>query len=137
LSSIVVVDDDADIVGLVALKLTAQGHVVRTAGDGEAGLRAVRAEHPDLLILDWMMPRLDGLEVCIEVRKDPSFAAMPVMFLTAKAQEGAMVQAAEAGGNDYITKPFSPQVLLTRVDELLERARGWRTTPRRPTWAPD
>lgn len=132
MSSILVVDDDEDITGLVAMRLTAEGHTVSTAASGGAGLRAAREQHPDLLILDWMMPGLDGLEVCIEVRRDPSFARMPVMFLTAKAQEGDMIEAAEAGGNDYITKPFSPRELAVRVDALLERARRWQTSPRRP-----
>jgi DNA-binding response OmpR family regulator len=133
MSSILVVDDDEDICGLVAMRLRAAGHTVHTALSGGAGLRAAREEHPDLLILDWMMPGLDGLDVCIEVRRDPSFATMPVMFLTAKSREGDMIEAAEAGGNDYITKPFSPTELADRVDALLERARRWRTAPRRPS----
>jgi DNA-binding response OmpR family regulator len=132
MSSILVVDDDEDIVGLVAMRLAAEGHEVMTATSGGAGLRTAREMHPDLLILDWMMPGLDGLEVCIEVRRDPSFATMPVMFLTAKAEEGDMIEAAEAGGNDYITKPFSPRELAVRVEALLERAQRWRTSPRRP-----
>jgi two-component system phosphate regulon response regulator PhoB len=131
MSSILVVDDDEDIVGLVAMRLGAEGHTIHTATSGGAALRVAREEHPDLMILDWMMPGIDGLEVCIEVRRDPSFATMPVMFLTAKAMEGDMIEAAEAGGNDYITKPFSPRELSNRVDALLERAQRWRTSPPR------
>ena len=137
MSSILVVEDDEDILGLVALKLAAEGHTVHTATNGGDGLRVAKEEHPDLLILDWMMPGIDGLEVCMEVRRDRAFDATPVMFLTAKAQEGDMIEAAEAGGNDYITKPFSPRDLVARVDELLERARRWRDRPRRavePRW---
>jgi DNA-binding response OmpR family regulator len=121
MSSIVVVDDDADILGLLEYKLTAAGHQVTGEVDGEAGLAAIHDTKPDLVILDWMMPRMTGIEVCIEMRKDPMMAAVPVLFLTAKAQESDVQRGFAAGGNDYVVKPFSPRELSSRIDALLAR----------------
>jgi DNA-binding response OmpR family regulator len=121
MSSIVVVDDDSDILGLLEFKLAAAGHKVTGEGDGEAGLAAVRDVHPDLVVLDWMMPRMTGIEVCLAMRKDPKTADIPVLFLTAKAQEADVQRGFAAGGNDYVIKPFSPRELSTRVDALLAR----------------
>jgi DNA-binding response OmpR family regulator len=123
MSTIVVVDDDADILGLLEYKLTAAGHQVTAEADGEAGLAAIHEVKPDLVVLDWMMPRLTGIEVCLEMRKDPSMADVPVLFLTAKAQESDVQRGFAAGGNDYVVKPFSPRELSTRIDALLARAR--------------
>jgi len=123
MSTIVVVDDDADILGLLEYKLTAAGHQVTAEADGEAGLAAIHEVKPDLVVLDWMMPRLTGIEVCLEMRKDPSMADVPVLFLTAKAQESDVQRGFAAGGNDYVVKPFSPRELSTRIDALLARTR--------------
>jgi two-component system phosphate regulon response regulator PhoB len=121
MSNIVVVDDDSDILGLLEFKLGAAGHTVTGEEDGEAGLAAVREVHPDLVVLDWMMPRMTGIEVCLAMRKDPAMADIPVLFLTAKAQESDVQRGFAAGGNDYVIKPFSPRELSTRVDALLAR----------------
>jgi DNA-binding response OmpR family regulator len=121
MSNIVVVDDDPDILGLLDFKLTAAGHHVTTEADGEAGLAAIKEVHPDLVVLDWMMPRLTGIEVCLALRHDAGMAEIPVLFLTAKAQESDVQRGFAAGGNDYISKPFSPRELLTRIDALLAR----------------
>jgi len=123
MSNIVVVDDDADILGLLEYKLTAAGHQVTAEADGEAGLAAIHEVKPDLVVLDWMMPRMTGIEVCLELRKDPDLANVPVLFLTAKAQESDVQRGFAAGGNDYVVKPFSPRELATRIDALLARAR--------------
>ena len=123
MSNIVVVDDDADILGLLEYKLTAAGHQVTAEADGEAGLAAIHEMKPDLVVLDWMMPRLTGIEVCLEMRKDPTMADVPVLFLTAKAQESDVQRGFAAGGNDYVVKPFSPRELATRIDALLARTR--------------
>ena len=121
MSSIVVVDDDSDIRGLLEFKLAAAGHQVTAEADGETGLAAIHEVHPELVVLDWMMPRMTGIEVCLAMRKDPSMAEIPVLFLTAKAQEADVQRGFAAGGNDYVIKPFSPRELSTRVDALLAR----------------
>jgi DNA-binding response OmpR family regulator len=123
MSNIVVVDDDADILGLLEYKLTAAGHQVTAEADGEAGLAAIHEVKPDLVVLDWMMPRMTGIEVCLELRKDPDMADVPVLFLTAKAQESDVQRGFAAGGNDYVVKPFSPRELAARIDALLARTR--------------
>jgi two-component system phosphate regulon response regulator PhoB len=94
---------------------------VLTEHDGEGGLAAARLELPDLIVVDWMMPRLTGLEVCVEVRKDPGLARTPIILLTAKAQEADIARGFAAGADDYLVKPFSPRELATRVDALLQR----------------
>ena len=121
MSTIVVVDDDADILGLLEYKLSAAGHQVTGEADGEAGLAAIHDLNPDLVILDWMMPRMTGIEVCLEMRRDPKMADVPVLFLTAKAQESDVQRGFAAGGNDYVVKPFSPRELASRIDALLAR----------------
>ena len=121
MSSIVIVDDDSDIRGLLEFKLSAAGHQVTAEADGEAGLAAIHEVHPQLVVLDWMMPRMTGLEVCLAMRKSADTADIPVLFLTAKAQEADVQRGFAAGGNDYVIKPFSPRELSTRVDALLAR----------------
>ena len=121
MSTIVVVDDDADILGLLEYKLTAAGHQVTAEADGEAGLAAIHEVKPDLVVLDWMMPRMTGIEVCLEMRKNPQMVNVPVLFLTAKAQESDVQRGFAAGGNDYVVKPFSPRELSSRIDALLGR----------------
>jgi DNA-binding response OmpR family regulator len=122
MSTIVVVDDDSDIRGLLEFKLNAAGHQVTSEADGEAGLAAVLDVQPELVVLDWMMPRMTGVEVCLAIRQaNPEIADVPVLFLTAKAQEADVKRGFAAGGNDYMVKPFSPRELMTRIDALLAR----------------
>jgi DNA-binding response OmpR family regulator len=121
MSNIVIVDDDSDIRGLLEFKLSAAGHTVTAEADGEAGLAAILDVRPELVVLDWMMPRMSGIEVCLELRKDPELAGIPVLFLTAKAQESDVQRGFAAGGNDYVVKPFSPRELSSRIDALLAR----------------
>ncbi|WP_217912868.1 response regulator transcription factor [Miltoncostaea marina] len=122
MARILVVEDDPDIAELIAFKLEREGHVVRAEADGRAGLAAALAEPPDLVLLDWMMPRMSGLEVCQELRADPRGERMPVIFLTAKAQEADVQRGFAMGADDFIPKPFSPRELASRVGAVLARS---------------
>ena len=115
---ILVVEDDPIVRELIEFKLSGGGHQILLAADGEAGLATAQAERPDLIILDWMMPKLTGLQVCEAIRADPSIAETPVLLLTARAQESDVEQGFAAGVNDYLLKPFSPRELLSRVEAL-------------------
>jgi two-component system phosphate regulon response regulator PhoB len=119
---ILVIDDDADICELVVFKLSQCGFDVYSESDGESGLAAVGDLLPDLVLLDWMMPKLTGIEVCRRLRADPRTIGIPVILLTAKAQEADVQRGFAAGGDDYIVKPFSPRELVSRVEALLGRA---------------
>ncbi|MET3770303.1 DNA-binding response OmpR family regulator [Marisediminicola sp. UYEF4] len=121
MARILVVEDDPDVLTLVMHKLRRAGHDVTSAMDGEAGLASVRAEHPELVILDWMMPRMTGLEVCHAVREDPAVSRTRILMLTAKAQEEDVERAFASGADDYILKPFNSKELLARIDALLAR----------------
>ena len=120
--SVLVVDDDPDIRSVIAFKLERAGCTVYEEADGEAGLAAATEERPDLVLLDWMMPRLTGVEVCRAIRDDASLDRTPVIVLTAKAQEPDVQRAFAAGADDYIVKPFSPRELISRVALALARA---------------
>lgn len=118
---VLIVEDDEDVRALVVHRLKQAGHEVLIEADGEAGLGAARASVPDLVILDWMMPRRNGLEVCFELRSDPTFANTRILMLTAKAQEQDIERALAAGADDYVVKPFSSRELLARATALLSR----------------
>ncbi|MGK0276177.1 MAG: two-component system response regulator MtrA [Ilumatobacter sp.] len=107
-SKILVVEDDNDICELIKFKLTSMGHDVIVENDGAAGFAAALAEAPDLVILDWNMPRLTGLEVCVSLRSDPVLSCVPVILITAKAEEADVEGGLGAGADDYVIKPFSP-----------------------------
>ncbi len=121
MTRVLVVDDDPVIADLVAFRLTRLGLDVSVETDGQAGLAAARQLHPDLVVLDWMMPRMNGLEMCAALRADPDeqLARTPVLLLTAKAQEPDLERGFAAGATDYIVKPFSPRELATRVTAAL------------------
>jgi len=116
---ILVVDDEPDVVHLVEYNLKAADYDVVTAADGEQALKKARAAMPNLIILDLMLPELDGLEVCKLLRRDQSTAAIPIIILTAKSAEMDRVLGLELGADDYLTKPFSPRELVLRVKRLL------------------
>ena len=116
-----VVDDDADIRYLVAFKLRQADFLVDEAENGEEGLAAATDTLPDVILLDWMMPKLSGVEVLLRLKDDPKTAGIPVIMLTARAQESEIERGFAAGADDYIVKPFSPRELASRVDALLER----------------
>lgn len=116
---ILVVDDEELIVKMVGLRLKANGYDVISACDGKEGLTKAKEESPDLIILDVMMPVMDGYKVCGLLKKDTRFAKIPVIMFTAKAQVDDKKIGEEVGANAYITKPFDPQVLLGKIRELL------------------
>jgi DNA-binding response OmpR family regulator len=119
---IVVADDDDDVRELIEFRLTRAGYQVVSGGDGEEALALIRQQNPALAVLDIMMPKLDGYEVTRRVRNDPDHARMPVLLLTASVREGAATIGFEAGADDHMRKPFSPQELLVRVRSMLARA---------------
>jgi two-component system phosphate regulon response regulator PhoB len=130
---VLVVDDDTDIRELITWKLTQAGYGTLSETDGAAGLAAAGGAsptawgvRPDLVILDWAMPKMSGLDVCLALRADPATAGIPVIMLTAKAQESQVEQGFAAGADDYIVKPFSPREMLRRVDALLARTEARR-----------
>jgi DNA-binding response OmpR family regulator len=123
MTSVVVVDDDPDIRALVSMRLTKAGYAVTAESDGEAGLATALAERPDLVVLDWMMPGLTGIEVCRILRDDPRTVDTAVLLLTARAQEEDIERGFAAGADDYLVKPFSVRELATRVEALLARTR--------------
>jgi DNA-binding response OmpR family regulator len=120
---IVVADDDVDIRELVEFKLSTLGHDVVAVADGAAAVDACRAQRPDLVVLDVMMPGVSGLDAIRAIRADPSLADLPVILLTARAQESDVETGFDSGADDYITKPFSPRELASRVQALLTRVR--------------
>ena len=119
---ILVIEDDKDIVELVRYNLEKDGFQVVASGDGATGLAQVRKAPPDLLILDLMLPKVAGLDICKEVRRDASLNRLPILILTAKGEEADRVVGLELGADDYVTKPFSPRELVARVKALLRRA---------------
>jgi two-component system, OmpR family, phosphate regulon response regulator PhoB len=121
---ILVVEDERDIAALVAYHLTKEGYRVRTAEAGQEALEAARAERPDLMILDLMLPGFSGYEVLSELRRRPDLAEVPVVVLTARRDEADRVKGLELGADDYVTKPFSPRELVLRVSAVLRRAQA-------------
>jgi two-component system response regulator MtrA len=119
---ILVADDDVDIRELVEFKLSTLGHDVVAVADGAAAIDACRAERPDLAVLDVMMPGVSGLDAIRAIRADPALADLPVILLTARAQESDVETGFDSGADDYITKPFSPRELASRVQALLSRS---------------
>ena len=127
MKSVLVVDDDPDIRELITWKLGQAGYMTLVAGDGEAGLAAVAAgdgegRAPDLILVDWMMPKMSGIDVCRVLRQNPATARIPVILLTANAQEADVERGFAAGADDYIAKPFSPREMLSRIEAVLARS---------------
>ncbi|MDJ0787288.1 MAG: response regulator [Myxococcota bacterium] len=126
---ILVVDDEPDLLELARFNLSQAGYEVETAETGRAGLEAIQAQVPDLVVLDLMLPDLPGTEVCRKLRSDPELRDLPIIMLTAKSEEVDRVVGFELGADDYVTKPFSPRELTLRVQAILRRA----STPREAT----
>ena len=116
---VLVVEDDSTLLGVIKYNLVKEGYAAITAADGVQAIEAARKEHPDLLILDIMLPKLDGLEVCRILRRESN---IPIIMLTAKSEEIDKVVGLEIGADDYMTKPFSVKELMARVKALLRRA---------------
>ncbi len=118
---ILVVDDEPDIVEFLSYNLRKEGFEVVTAQDGEEALEVARREKPDIILLDIMMPRLDGVEVCRLLRQEAEFRDTLIAFLTARNEDYSQIAALDVGGDDYITKPIRPRVLISRIKALLRR----------------
>jgi DNA-binding response OmpR family regulator len=120
---ILVVDDDPTILRLLQINLEMEGHEVLTAEDGHAALATLRQEAPEVVLLDVMMPGLDGWQVCEQIRADATIAATPVVFLSARAQDSDRDRGTEAGADAYVTKPFDPMALVELVERLAAEGR--------------
>jgi two-component system phosphate regulon response regulator PhoB len=124
--SILVVDDEEDLLELVRYNLSRDGYRVACVSTGEDALKSARKQPPDLIVLDLMLPAVDGLEVCRRLKGDSKTRDIPIIMLTAKSEESDMVAGLERGADDYIAKPFSPRVLSARVKALLRRKEAER-----------
>ena len=118
---ILIVEDEEDIRELIEYSLVKQGYQVIPAETGEKGLNLLQSEVPDLILLDLMLPGIDGLEVCRKLKRDPDTEVIPLIMLTAKGEESDIVAGLELGADDYLTKPFSPRVLTARIRAVLRR----------------
>lgn len=118
---ILIIEDEEDILALIHYNLSREGYRVSAATSGEEGLRLARKEHPNLLVLDLMLPGMDGLAVCRALKQQAETAAIAVVMLTAKGEEADVVAGLELGADDYVTKPFSPKVLAARIAAVLRR----------------
>ena len=118
---ILAVDDEEDILNLIKYNLERDGFKVETAITGEAAVRSARENPPDLILLDLMLPGMDGLDVCRILKNDKNTSKVPIVMLTARGEEGDIVTGLEIGADDYITKPFSPRVLIARIKTILRR----------------
>jgi two-component system, OmpR family, alkaline phosphatase synthesis response regulator PhoP len=119
---ILLVDDEEDLLDLLQYALEREGYEVVTAQDGLEGLRAAQTARPDLVVLDIMMPRMGGIEMCRRLREDAHLRLVPILMLTAKSDEGDEIEGLDAGADDYLTKPVSPSLLVSHVRALLRRS---------------
>src|SRR5262245_10269348 len=124
MAKILIVDDEPALVSTIGYNLRRDGHEVLTAGDGVRALDLARRERPDVIVLDLMLPKLDGLDVCRAIRQSPAVAlrSVPILILTARADEVDKVVGLEIGADDYVTKPFSMRELLARLKAMLRRS---------------
>ena len=122
--TILVVEDDENIQQLVGYNLAKAGFHVLYADNGEQALSLIKRERPELIVLDLMLPGLSGFEICKLVRKDPKTKSVPIVMLTAKSEENDIAAGLDLGADDYITKPFSPKILVSRIKAALRRKEG-------------
>jgi two-component system, OmpR family, phosphate regulon response regulator PhoB len=122
-ASILVIEDEEPIQILLRYNLEAEGHRVRVAGDGEDALTQISDEKPDLVVLDWMLPGMSGIELCRMVRAKPETAALPIIMLTARSEEVERIRGLATGADDYMVKPFSVPELLARIKTILRRVK--------------
>ena len=121
--SVLLVEDDAALAELLEWNFSSEGYTVRQTGDGEEALIMAREELPDVIILDWMIDNISGIEVCRQLRRIPECQAVPILMLTARGEEEDRIRGLKTGADDYVTKPFSPRELMARVEALLRRSR--------------
>src|SRR6266567_6387625 len=119
--NILIIEDETDVADLLSLNLRKAGFRVSTAGDGASGLQKARDDRPDFIILDLMLPKMSGLEVCRILKSDTATAQMPILMLTAKAEEIDRIVGLEFGADDYVTKPFSPREVILRIRAIMRR----------------
>ena len=119
MKKILIADDKPEVVELVRVTLEREDYEIVDASNGKEALRKARVEKPDLVLLDIVMPKMDGFEVCRKLKKDPEIKDIPILMLTAKGQEVDKKRGREVGATDYITKPFSPSALLIKIEEIL------------------
>jgi two-component system phosphate regulon response regulator PhoB len=120
---VLIVEDESALVTLLRYNFEAAGYAVTAASDGEEALLAIAEHKPDLVILDWMLPLVSGLEVCRQIRRKPETRDLPVIMLTARGEEGDRIRGFDSGADDYVTKPFSPAELVVRARAVLRRTR--------------
>ena len=120
---ILLVDDDPDVIEIIRFNLDQEGYSISTASDGKKAIEEADRELPHLIIMDVMMPNMDGIEACGLLRKDPRFKETIIMFLTARGEDYSHVAAFDAGADDYVTKPVKPKILVSKVKALLRRLR--------------
>jgi two-component system phosphate regulon response regulator PhoB len=120
---LLIVEDDASLAELLSWTAEAEGYAVQVTGDGEEALLMVREQAPDLILLDWMIEHVPGIEVCRQLRRAPETRDIPIIMLTARGEEEDKVRGLKTGADDYVTKPFSPRELMARVETLLRRSR--------------
>lgn len=121
MKKILIVDDEPNLMVLLESRLKMQGYEVIMASDGQAGLETAKRQKPDLIILDLMLPKMDGYKVCGLLKNDTRYAKIPIILFTARTQESDRQTARELGADAYVTKPFDPKVLLAKIEELLAR----------------
>lgn len=122
-AKIIAIEDEPDLLEVVRYNLTREGFDVEGSENGEEGLALIRKSRPDLVLLDLMLPGIDGLEICRQVKYDPATRSIPIIIVSAKGEESDVVLGLELGADDYVVKPFSPRELLARVRAVLRRAR--------------
>jgi len=132
---ILIVDDEKQLVALVELHMKMSGYEVLSASDGEKALAITKEEKPDLIILDLMLPKIDGWHVCKRLRAESKTRDVPVIILTARSETGDKLKGFECGADDYVTKPFSPRELVARVKRVLARAENGFSAPKRYSFA--
>jgi two-component system phosphate regulon response regulator PhoB len=120
--TILVVEDEVPLVTLLRYNLEREGFAVLEAPDGDEALNQAREQKPDLILLDWMLPLVSGIEVCRQLRRHPETRAIPIVMLTARGEEGDKLRGLDSGADDYVTKPFSPSELIARIRAVLRRA---------------
>jgi len=118
---ILLVDDEPDVIEIIKYNLVQEGYRVKVASDGEEALKKAKKNTPHLILMDVMMPKMDGIEACHEIRKDPRFNDTIIMFLSARGEDYSHLAAFDAGADDYVTKPIKPKIIVSKVKSLLRR----------------
>lgn len=122
-AKILLIEDDPSLTELIRFNLEQEGYLVSVEMDGEEGLMSAQSNGPDLILLDWMLPNLSGIEICRRIRREKTTRNIPVIMLTARSEENDRIRGLDTGADDYITKPFSPKELLARIKAILRRIR--------------